>query len=244
MLILSIWCGLAGGLLEVGARFACWNIFPNGRMNGMSRHFLWLAPLSNLMLFSAVGSFLALATKLWQRFGEWFSPRFIGCLAMLPVLIVAAPRIYPQAWAILTFGISSCLVPILERHAAGLRRSLLLSFPGLLGVVLLAAGFIFGGDWIEQRREAASAIPPTDSPNVLLIVLDTVRADHLSLYGYERGTSPTLARLAKRGIVFEQARASAALDSPLACNHVYGSLASRARRQLASAAPRKLPDAG
>ena len=32
-------------------------------------------------------------------------------------------------------------------------------------------------------------LPPADSPNVLLIVLDTVRADRLSLYGYQRATS-------------------------------------------------------
>ena len=52
-------------------------------------------------------------------------------------------------------------------------------------------------------------MPPAGSPNVLLIVLDTVRADHLSLYGYERPTTPFLERLARRGIRFDQARAAA-----------------------------------
>jgi arylsulfatase A-like enzyme len=42
-----------------------------------------------------------------------------------------------------------------------------------------------------------------------LIVLDTVRADRLSLYGYPRPTSRTLERLAKRGIRFDEARATA-----------------------------------
>ena len=45
-------------------------------------------------------------------------------------------------------------------------------------------------------------------------MLDTVRADHLSLYGYERRTSPTLERLAKRGIRFDQARATAPWTLP------------------------------
>ena len=40
---------------------------------------------------------------------------------------------------------------------------------------------------------------------VLLISIDTCRADHLSLYGYPRETSPTLERLATDGVVFDQA---------------------------------------
>ncbi len=38
--------------------------------------------------------------------------------------------------------------------------------------------------------------------NVVLISLDTLRADHLSVYGYSRDTSPNLAQLAEEGIVF------------------------------------------
>jgi arylsulfatase A-like enzyme len=37
----------------------------------------------------------------------------------------------------------------------------------------------------------------------VIIMLDTVRPDHLSCYGYERETSPVLARLAGRGVLFE-----------------------------------------
>ena len=71
-----------------------------------------------------------------------------------------------------------------------------------------------GGDRVKEWREAVRPFPPADSPNVLLIVLDTVRADHLSLYGYRRATSPTLARLAKRGIRFDEARATAPWTLP------------------------------
>jgi len=42
-------------------------------------------------------------------------------------------------------------------------------------------------------------------PNVVFIVLDTVRADHLSSYGYSRPTTPNLDRLARRGVLFENA---------------------------------------
>lgn len=40
--------------------------------------------------------------------------------------------------------------------------------------------------------------------NLLLISIDTLRADHLGCYGYSRNTSPHLDELASRGVVFEQ----------------------------------------
>ncbi len=43
--------------------------------------------------------------------------------------------------------------------------------------------------------------------NVVLIVVDTLRADHLGFYGYDRPTSPELDKWASRGLVFEQALA-------------------------------------
>jgi arylsulfatase A-like enzyme len=42
-------------------------------------------------------------------------------------------------------------------------------------------------------------------PNVILITLDTTRADHLTPYGYNRDTSPFLAQLASEGSLFEDA---------------------------------------
>lgn len=44
-------------------------------------------------------------------------------------------------------------------------------------------------------------------PNVLLVVLDSVRAQNCSLYGYRRQTTPTLASLAEESTVYTQARA-------------------------------------
>ncbi|MDP6933483.1 MAG: sulfatase, partial [Myxococcota bacterium] len=50
-----------------------------------------------------------------------------------------------------------------------------------------------------------STSAPPGAPNVLLVSLDTLRADHLASYGYERDTSPTLSRFAAEGAQFEQA---------------------------------------
>ena len=55
---------------------------------------------------------------------------------------------------------------------------------------------------------ASSATPsPAERPNIVLLVLDAVRADHLGVYGYARETMPFLAGLASQGLVFERAYA-------------------------------------
>ena len=209
VLILSAWCGLFGGLLEVGARVLCRWIDPPNRLYGLSRHFIWLVPLSTLLFFSAMGSCLALGTKVWPRRGAWLSTRFLCFWTVLPVLIVASPQIYSAAWAIVALGSATLVAPALEWHAERLRRRLLLSFPALLGLVVVLATVVFGGDWLKLRLEANRPSPSADAPNVLLIVLDTVRADRLSVYGYVRPTAPAIERLARRGIRFDEALAAA-----------------------------------
>jgi arylsulfatase A-like enzyme len=47
--------------------------------------------------------------------------------------------------------------------------------------------------------------PGTAHPHVVLLSLDTLRADHLGCYGYERATSPRMDALAKEGALFEEA---------------------------------------
>jgi arylsulfatase A-like enzyme len=209
VLVFSAWCGLAGGELEVASRVLYKNLSSTNQLYGMTRHFVWVVPLVNLSLFLGMGLFWAVATELGPRRAGWLGPRLIGALAILPALVVAGPQVYLIAWLIFALGIASWLAPVLERHAAGMRRRLMWSFPVLLGIVLVQAGALVGEDRLAHGREEAHPLPPSGSPNVLLLVLDTVRADHLSLHGYERRTSPALERLAARGIRFHQARAAA-----------------------------------
>jgi len=53
-----------------------------------------------------------------------------------------------------------------------------------------------------------------DFPNVIMIVLDTARADHFSFYGYPRATTPFLEQLAKDSVVFENAFSTAPWTLP------------------------------
>ena len=40
-------------------------------------------------------------------------------------------------------------------------------------------------------------------PNLIVISIDTLRADHLGCYGYDKPTSPLLDKLASQGVLFE-----------------------------------------
>jgi len=51
-------------------------------------------------------------------------------------------------------------------------------------------------------------------PNIIVFVIDTLRADHLSCYGYFRKTSPTIDKLAKEGVLFENFYASGIPTGP------------------------------
>src|SRR6516225_7010998 len=104
ILLLAAWCGVAGGLLEVAARVLCRAIHPTNRLYMMTRHFVWLAPLSNLLFFSVAGLFLALAVRRWPRRGAWFCTRIICFGAVLPTLVVISPQIYELAWGVLAAG--------------------------------------------------------------------------------------------------------------------------------------------
>ena len=67
-------------------------------------------------------------------------------------------------------------------------------------VSALASGCSFGG--------------AQDRPDIVLVVIDTLRADHLPIYGYERDTSPNLTALARRGLVFDRAFAHSGWTLP------------------------------
>ena len=58
------------------------------------------------------------------------------------------------------------------------------------------------------------ASTPARLPNVLIVILDTTRADHLSAYGYPRATTPSIDRVAAEGALFSRASSTAAWTLP------------------------------
>jgi arylsulfatase A-like enzyme len=214
LMLLSGWCGIVAGLLEVGAIVLRKRVFDPDHLYKMSRQFVWLIPVSDLGVFLAFGLLGCGVVAVWPRRGRWLFTRGLCALALLPPMLVAYPRIYSVAWLMLALGVAARLVPALERRGRGLRRFVLISVPAAVGIVAILGASVWLGDRSRAAREASRPLPPPGSPNVLLIVMDTVAAGHLGLHGYGRPTSPTLVELAGRGVRFDAARAASSWTLP------------------------------
>ncbi len=85
-----------------------------------------------------------------------------------------------------------------------LRSPLAIALIALVAILVIAAVVPD-----RQGRLVAASGGPARDVNVLLLVVDALRPDHLGTYGYERPTSPTIDRLASEGLTFLNAYAQA-----------------------------------
>ena len=214
LLILSAWCGILAGLLEVGATILRKRTLDFNQLYKISRHFVWMIPSISLAIFLLLGVVLSVVVMCCRRRGLWLALRLLCAFTLLAPIWAATPEIYGPAGFLLALGLAARLVPALERHATGFRRLVRISLPVAVGLVAILAASLWGSDRNKAWREEARPLPPSGSPNVLLIVLDTVGADHLSLYGYSRPTSPTIDDLASRGIRFDRAQSASSWTLP------------------------------
>jgi len=99
---------------------------------------------------------------------------------------------------------------------------------GLLAVLGLALGAnIAVGDRVSRSSAGAgSAEDGAPNGNVLFLVVDTLRADHLPAYGYERGSTPHLDRFAEDAIRFDQAFTNSSWTRPSFASILTGRLPS------------------
>lgn len=93
----------------------------------------------------------------------------------------------------------------------------------LCGLLALAA--TFSGDGASAEAYERPAAPPT-AGNVLFIVVDTLRADHLPSYGYEGGSTPALDAFAQDAVRFDMAFANASWTRPSFASIMTGRLPS------------------
>ena len=184
LLLLSAWCGLVAGLLEVGTIALRKQLVDPDHLYKMSRHFVWLVPLTNAGLFLTLGLLGWGVILLWPHRGRWVFVRVLAALTLLPSILVAFPRIYSLAWLIVAVGLAMWLVPLIERHRVGFCRFVVVSFPA---AVLIVAGMgvsLLVGDWMRQAREECACLAAAGL------------AEHpLDRDGHRRGGSPASVRL-------------------------------------------------
>jgi arylsulfatase A-like enzyme len=208
ILLLGIWFGVVTGLLQ--AAVLAVRRFGYGQWVGHGPEIFWIAPLMGLVLFGVVGSILSLLAWYWPRRVPLRLCIFLYVfLASFSVLLMFS-QLFRIAQVLLAAGlataISSFLAPRVQRFEPTRRRTL----RAMLG--LIAAGALGSYGWRRfSEVRALAQLPPAraDAPNVLLIVLDTVRAPSLSLYGYPRQTSPQLQRFSRQGVCFTRALSTA-----------------------------------
>lgn len=76
----------------------------------------------------------------------------------------------------------------------------------------------FGAAMSAGELSGQAGAAPSGRPNIVMIMIDTLRADHLGCYGYARPTSPAIDSLASDGVLFERAYTTAPWTLPAVCS--------------------------
>lgn len=80
--------------------------------------------------------------------------------------------------------------------------------------IFIAAVPMPGSSMVESAGEPKGPVATAEAPNIVLIVLDTMRADHIGAYGYERPITPWLDAFAEKSTLFEHLVASSSYTLP------------------------------
>jgi arylsulfatase A-like enzyme len=143
----------------------------------------------------------------------------LGSVVFLNILCLESrqtfSRIHFLPKVILAVGLAISVQRLIARRTQGFEW--LVRRTAVVFVFLIATTAIGVQVWQHfQKSEAISVLPdpPESAPNVLLIVWDTVRSESMSLYGYERRTTPFLESIADQGAVFEWAIAPCSWTLP------------------------------
>ncbi|MDX2122243.1 MAG: sulfatase [Gemmatimonadota bacterium] len=215
LLGLGVVFGLAAGVLEPLVLHSKISSASEGRLM-LGDHLWWMPAAAQIALMSLVALLGWSLARRWP--GKVTLPILVGVLTGLAVL--SPLRLLDGLLGVWTVNLivlglavrgGQWLGPKLAVRLTGIRR---IAVAGIVTVPLVAGGIGLRHQRAEAR--AVAALPParSGSPNVLLLVLDTVRAMSLSVYGYQRPTTPVLERLAARGVVFDRAISTAPWTRP------------------------------
>jgi arylsulfatase A-like enzyme len=212
-IVLGTWFALLAGLGDVLLYFVTSVLMQ--RYMHLSPQLVWISPASNVLLFALPGLVLWTLAA-WRPAKYWlFAEASVFAFLTAWGLSMYATRVHPIAALVLAVGIAVQTARLITAHPRGTRRIVRYTLPMMAAFVILGGLGLNGWDRIRERR-AVAALPSAaqGAPNLLLIILDTVRATSLSLYGYSRRTSPALERFARRGTVFDRAISAAPWTLP------------------------------
>jgi arylsulfatase A-like enzyme len=214
----AAWFGLVAGLVEGAGLLSFQKL---GWLNwmvaqvGVWHEILWISPAFDLLLFVVIGLLLAPILRLTPE--NWRLPASVFTFSFLMFLdwVLLTGRIRQVAALPLAAGLAAVAMRRVKRNEVGALRFFRRTLPVLAGITLLLLVGLEGGRRLNERAQTAKLpAAPAGTPNILVILVDTLRADHLSTYGYGRSTSPHIDDLAKQGTLFERAFAASSWTLP------------------------------
>jgi arylsulfatase A-like enzyme len=214
-LVLAIWFALLTGFAELCFLAVRVTFYGQVLPGSANPHLPWLTFLAEFVVFGTIGIAVFLIGWRWPRLAPLRVVAFLlalPCVFSLRAFFSETPW---YAWAVLNVGAALGVAQLLGFRPkwtfAVARWSLLVLVPGAAAVCLN----VYLDAALDERRALAN-LPPAvpGTPNVLLIVLDTVRAESMSLHGYGRATTPRLEEWARRGVCFDRAVAPSSWTVP------------------------------
>ena len=209
--------GLVAGLGEVALRFALlrYRELLSNRVY-LNPQAVWMGPLvSSLLLLVPVLVTYVVARRTRGGSYAWAAPVFAAAALAFFSIAMITRRINDTSLAIMALGLATPLARLAHRRpiqtAHWVRRTAMVLLAVCGGSVATLAGRRM---MTERQTLARRPEVSTDLPNVLLLVLDTVRGLELGLGGYGKGTTPNIDRWSKRGVVFDRAIAPAPWTLP------------------------------
>ncbi len=209
-------CGFALATASVHEFRVLWLRYVRHELTWTGREFLWMGPLSYLIVFVPFGVLWGLTAAALRPMRQPALARSLfGGMATFAGLVVVVPGVHPLASLILAMGVAARLVDsrVSPKYGWVPMTARLMAIPAL---IIGACGGLgqMSREWREGRAVAALPAPRNGAPNVVLIVLDAVRSANLSAYGYAEPTTPVLGRVAREGVLFERAIATAPWTLP------------------------------
>jgi arylsulfatase A-like enzyme len=179
----------------------------------IGRDVVWMAPLAELIIFAVLGLLFLALRRLTGKLTWVVALGCFGSLAMLALLMMITP-LHKGAAMLLALGVGVQAARLGRKRPDWVRGLVRVGLPAAAIVALVGGGGFRAWRWWHERRAIASLGPAPQSPNVLLIILDTVRAWNLSGYGYARPTTPELDKFMATGTRFDWAFSQAPWTLP------------------------------